>query len=89
MSIVPYNSSNEIVYHDPNHGILVLHDNQDNTLQLVSTTNEGQNNKIDLVRSEDRSSGTRYGNNTPHNHIKCPSCGFAWSEHSNIGETSK
>ncbi|CUM57645.1 unnamed protein product [Debaryomyces tyrocola] len=89
MSIVPYNSSNEIVYHDPNHGILVLHDNQDNTLQLVSTTNEDQSNKIDLVRNEDRSGGTRYGNSNPHNHVKCPNCGFAWSEHSNIGESSK
>ncbi|CUM57011.1 uncharacterized protein AC631_04128 [Debaryomyces fabryi] len=88
MSIVPYNSSNEIVYHDPSHGILVLHDNQDNTLQLVSTTNEAYNNKINLVRNEDRS-GPRYGNNKPHSNIKCPNCGFAWSEHSNIAETTK
>lgn len=88
MSIVPYNSNNEIVYHDPSHGILVLHDNLDNTLQLVSTTNEGYTNKINLIRNEDRNA-PRYGNNKPHSNIKCPNCGFTWSEHSNVGETSK
>lgn len=86
MSIVPYNSSNEIVYHDPNHGILVLHDNQDNTLQLLSTLNEGQNNKLSLVQNNDRN-GTRY-DSKPHNNIKCPNCGFSWSEHSNINDPS-
>lgn len=87
MSIVPYNSSNEIVYHDPNHGILVLHDNQDNTFQLVSTTNKGRSNKIGLVQNENRN-GPKYSSNTPHNNMKCPNCGFTWSEHSNINDPS-
>lgn len=37
MSIVRYNSNNEIVYHDPELRILVIHDNQENTIRLLDS----------------------------------------------------
>lgn len=40
MSIVPYNSNNEIVYHDPNLRILVIHNNQENTIRLLDSTQQ-------------------------------------------------
>lgn len=65
MSIVPYNNNNEIVY--KNDGILVVHNNQQNTIQLLSTN--------DLKGKDHQFTGGR----TPPTH-KCPNCGFLWSQ---------
>ncbi|CAK7901681.1 hypothetical protein CAAN1_11S03994 [[Candida] anglica] len=65
MSVVPYNPNNKIVYHDPTHGILVLHNNQQNTFQLLST-------------SHTASEGNRYSSHSNVHNNTCPNCGFAW-----------
>lgn len=36
MSIVRYNSTNEIVYHDKTHGVLVVHDRKENNVHLLT-----------------------------------------------------
>lgn len=36
MSVVPYQSNGQIVYHDSNHGILVVHHNDENRIQLLA-----------------------------------------------------
>ena len=38
MSVIPYNNGNkDVLYHNPNDGVLVVHDRQENTISLVST----------------------------------------------------
>lgn len=80
MSIVPYNATNEIVYHDPNHGILVLHDNQENTVQLVSTSNESHN-QVNSNLSNDSFPRSRFNLSSSRINLECPSCGFKWAQH--------
>lgn len=63
MSIVPY-ANNKIVLHDPNHGLLVLHNNEDNLIELVSTLRNDY---------DDTSS------NTQRPELACPNCGYKWS----------
>ncbi|KAK6463342.1 kinase-like domain-containing protein [Scheffersomyces coipomensis] len=77
MSIVPYNTNNRILYHDPNHGFLVLHNNQQNTIQLLSTADNNQTGKRkDNNKSNDESfdSSSFAGSSG----VKCPNCGFSW-----------
>ncbi|ODV76952.1 kinase-like protein [Suhomyces tanzawaensis NRRL Y-17324] len=95
MSIVPYNANNEILYHDPIHGILVLHNNQYNSILLLSTKTPG---------FPGLGGGTRPGGNGPSNHTfpgtssghtfhdqfpgfsqpnACPNCGFQWAPNTN------
>lgn len=75
MSIVPYNQNNQIVYHDANYGLLVLHNNQENTFQLLST-----NQYIDgsIRPNETDQEKNRYHKNDGHN--QCPNCGFIWDD---------
>ncbi|CAH2350159.1 probable serine/threonine-protein kinase Iks1p [[Candida] railenensis] len=62
MSVVPYNSNNKIVLHDPTRGILVLHNNQKNTIQLLSTSAKSGNDP----------------NIESNSLLECPNCGFQW-----------
>lgn len=74
MSIVPYNTNHEIVYHDPNHGILVLHNNQKNSIQLLSTIDHNYGfNAPHFSPKLNQSSNT--SNASSH---QCPNCGFTW-----------
>ncbi|CUM66759.1 uncharacterized protein PRCAT00004440001 [Priceomyces carsonii] len=87
MSIVPYNPNNEIVYHDPTHGLLVLHNNQQNTLQLLSTNGRVErstNSRLDTEPgySDDGYQRNHFKNglkNSEQDQIECPACGFTWS----------
>lgn len=74
MSIVPYN--NELLYHDPKDGILVLHNNRELIVLIVpnvppDTMERGQ------PRLPYRDSFN--GNESTTNHT-CPNCGFSWSD---------
>lgn len=75
MSVVPYNSNNDIVYLDSSHGIVVLHNDLENKLEVVTLNNELKNN-FDYFQmpGNDRKRYARGGNNI----IKCPNCGFSW-----------
>ncbi|KAK6198765.1 kinase-like domain-containing protein [Scheffersomyces amazonensis] len=77
MSIVPYNTNNQVLYHDPNHGLLVLHNNQQNTIQLLSTVdfNTPETNSSNGNDNEETYSQGGFSNS---NNIKCPNCGFYW-----------
>lgn len=75
MSIVPFNLQNSIVYHDPNHGILVLHNNQQNTFQLLLTIEKGPPPSNGSFQN-DRFQGER----ASHNLLECPNCGFKWHD---------
>lgn len=66
MSIVPYNSNNEIVFHDPTHKILVIHDNQENTILLVRA--------LPFDQSE-HEAFPRRSLEWPESERKCPHCG--------------
>lgn len=67
MSIVPYNSGNEIVYHDPTHGILVVHNDQENTIQLLTAIAEDHSgNLAHISEKKERNLDPR-----------CPNCGVA------------
>ena len=37
MSIIPYNNNKDVLYHNPNDGIVVVHDPRENTIKLLST----------------------------------------------------
>lgn len=77
MSIVPYNSSSEIVYHDPNDGILVVHNNQDHSIQLLSTL---ENPSLESNYRQFRPKDPRFGRTLEPDSHECPNCGFTWSE---------
>lgn len=62
MSIVPY-TNNKIVLHDPSHGLLVLHNKQDNSIELVNT---------------ERDEGTSGPNQPRVPDLLCPNCGYSW-----------
>ncbi|KAI5954785.1 IKS1 [Candida theae] len=80
MSIVPYNPNNDILYHNPNDGILILHDTEENSIQLLSTEEEdgpqfrtrSGSNEFDPKRFP--SFGEKADS------IRCPSCGFTWDQ---------
>lgn len=77
MSIVPYNSTSEIVYHDPHDGILVVHNNQQNSFQLLSTVSHPS---LDESHRQFNSTDPRFRPlHGPDSH-QCPNCGFSWSE---------
>lgn len=62
MSIVPY-TNNKIVLRDPYRGLLVLHNNQNNSIELVTTLRADKNDFADQSRSSE---------------LTCPNCGFNW-----------
>lgn len=76
MSIVPFNSQNSIVYHDPSHGILVLHNNQQNTFQLLLTLDKLPSGSKSSHFQSDRFLGDRNARTL----LECPNCGFKWQD---------
>jgi serine/threonine protein kinase len=78
MSIVPYNLNNRVLYHDPNHGILVLHNNQQNTFLLLSTNDLNHNHSP--VRRQLYPKMFPGGNDGSHE-TECPNCGFKWTDY--------
>lgn len=77
MSIIPYNSTSEIVYHDPHDGILVVHNNQQNSFQLLSTVS---NPSVDTSHHQFHSKDPRFRPPQGPDSHQCPNCGFSWSE---------
>lgn len=79
MSIVPYNSNNEIVFYNTNEGVLVVHNNQQNTIQLLSTEIHAKDESGVTIGSQ------RYANSssTPNDGNECPNCGYLWSKRRN------
>lgn len=71
MSIVPYNSNNEIVFHDPAQKILVIHDNQQNSILLVRA--------LPFDQSEHEHVADRTLE-WPESEMKCPHCGSTYTE---------
>lgn len=71
MSIVPYNHTQEIVFHDPKNRILVLHDNQDNSIQLLTSTQSENEYPLALYKPV----GPNYVPNV------CPHCGSLLGEY--------
>lgn len=69
MSIVPYNSRNEIVYYDPAKRLVVLHDNEENTIQLLTSA----------ARADEFDLGA--GLPPPPHDDRCPRCGSRFSEY--------
>ncbi|SGZ50006.1 CIC11C00000005633 [Sungouiella intermedia] len=70
MSIVPYNSNNEIVYHDPTLSVMVIHNNQENTIQLV-LSGSGSDRYSHLYNAQ---------NNDNSDVDRCPNCGIVLAE---------
>lgn len=78
MSIVRYTSpnhdsiqANQVVYYDPNDGLLVLHNHESNKILLLSDiTHSGKRNGYEF-ESMDRSNDCQ--------HHRCPNCGFSWN----------
>lgn len=70
MSIVPYNPNNEIVYHDPDLRIMVIHNNQDNTIQLL--TSVADENRFTL----NETSFLRPKRERERVEPRCPNCGI-------------
>lgn len=81
MSVVPYNACNEIVYHDPNQDILVLHNQELNSFELVNTLNyRNFINNQNLNLSGTGFQATREGGGGPGYNLECPNCGYVWGE---------
>lgn len=72
MSVVPYNSSNQIVFYDKNDGILVVHDNQQNTIELLTSEPEP------FQGNNQSAHGERKLRLPP---TECPNCGYAWTQY--------
>lgn len=89
MSVVPYN--NEILYHDPNHGILVVRNNKEITVLLLGATKQhgtvSLNNTNPPRRDSMRYSNSSIGSNLGGNQHTCPNCGFGWTEHKRRGSS--
>lgn len=66
MSIVPYNPNNQILYHDPANRIVIVHNNQENTIRLLNpiASSEDEGVVIKLMS----------GKKEPPE-LFCPSCG--------------
>ncbi|KAI5969160.1 IKS1 [Candida margitis] len=85
MSIVPYNPNNDILYHNPDDGVLILHDTKENSIQLLSTlAQENRGSYFSTGASANGFSNKRFPSFADHADIrKCPSCGFTWNEFDN------
>lgn len=79
MSVVPYNTSNRIIYRYPGHGVVVVHNKVDNTLQLITQNNGDHLGILSLDKSKHRN-GNNNNNTFQHeeSYAKCPNCGFLW-----------
>lgn len=75
MSIVPYDHNQQIVFHDPQNRILVLHNNQDNSIQLLTSSHSENEYPLALYRPVGH-----HGAPPPN---RCPHCGSLQGEFSN------
>ncbi|KAK6454084.1 kinase-like domain-containing protein, partial [Scheffersomyces xylosifermentans] len=82
MSIVPYNTNHQILFHDPNEGILIVRNSKQNTVQLVSTAVSTSDASSNRNQPNEQFNSNRFPNNGPSNTHKCPNCGFTWPEYS-------
>lgn len=83
MSVVPYNSSNQIVFHNQNEGIIVIHDNQENTIQLFSANNDDdETNASSSNQSSTSNAHERFS-------LHCPNCGYDWTSGYKAGSFSQ
>lgn len=77
MSIVSYNNNKTVVLHDTSHGVMVVHNNAKNTMELVFAN--------DFSKDESGPNGNTYeykglSKPTHDDNVKCPNCGFVWGE---------
>lgn len=77
MSVVSYNNNKTVVLHDTSHGVMVVHNNAKNTMELVFAN--------DFYKDESGHDGNNYeykglSKPTHDDDVKCPNCGFAWGE---------
>lgn len=77
MSVVSYNNNKTVVLHDRSHGVMVVHNNAKNTMELVFAN--------DFYKDESGHDGNNYeykglSKPTHDDSGKCPNCGFAWGE---------
>ena len=57
MSIIPYNNNKDVLYHNPNDGIVVVHDPRENTIKLLSTVaSEARGGSIPPYHKHDKMS---------------------------------
>ncbi|KAL6453520.1 IKS1 Probable serine/threonine-protein kinase IKS1 [Candida maltosa Xu316] len=89
MSIIPYNNNKDVLYHNPDDGILVVHDPQENTIRLLSTlTPESRTESSNGNHGRARQNSQSYTTGEQYSHTsgmtKCPNCGFTWSEYTNV-----
>lgn len=75
MSIIPYNSNNEIVYHDPNLSIVVLHNYQENTIQLVTSVSAQ-----DIFPHNHNIFRPHFVERQEHLDLCCPNCGIVLTD---------
>ncbi|KAG7661078.1 IKS1 [[Candida] subhashii] len=85
MSIVPYNSNKDILYHDANQGIVVLHDSSENSIQLLPVSKFKESNNSKRRPSQTFPANPFHPFKDNGNSTKCPNCGFSWSEYRNEG----
>lgn len=85
MSIIPYNNNKDVLYHNPNDGIMVVHDPHKNTIKLLSTVASETQRESNESKQTRRPSRVFNNDQFPHNTsmTKCPNCGFTWNEFSN------
>ncbi|KAI3406428.2 IKS1 [Candida oxycetoniae] len=90
MSIIPYKSGDDksgddILYHNPSDGVLILHDAQENSIQLVSTSTtkiQHDHSVVDSTTSSSKLDTSRFASYTiAGTGKKCPNCGFAWEDY--------
>ncbi|CAI5757898.1 unnamed protein product [Candida verbasci] len=93
MSIVPYNSNKAVLYHNPNEGLIVLHDTQENTIQLLTTTKNQDVPDLQRFTKRTNSNSSKapplfiFSENS--NLTECPNCGFQWAEYQDTGARSR
>lgn len=87
MSIIPYNNNKDVLYHNPNDGIVVVHDPRENTIKLLSTVASEARGESNGSQRTRRPSQAFNNDQFPHttSMTKCPNCGFTWNEFNKPG----
>lgn len=87
MSIIPYNNNKDVLYHNPNDGIVVVHDPRENTIKLLSTVASEARGESNGSQRTRRPSQAFNNDQFPHttSMTKCPNCGFTWNEFNKSG----
>ena len=71
MSIIPYNNNKDVLYHNPNDGIVVVHDPRENTIKLLSTVaSEARENQMGVNEQGDHHRPLTMINSPYHKHDK-------------------